>query len=68
MAKAAKFDNWVNLFKFKIDWALNPELPVMTPGRPSRRSTRRPGRWSGTRTTSGSTPRGTSSRTSTRSR
>ena len=24
-----KFDNWVNLFKFKNDWALNPELPVL---------------------------------------
>jgi peptide/nickel transport system substrate-binding protein len=29
--KEAKFDNWVNLFKFKIDWALNPELPVVSP-------------------------------------
>jgi peptide/nickel transport system substrate-binding protein len=26
----AKVDNWVNLFKFKNDWALNPELPVVT--------------------------------------
>jgi peptide/nickel transport system substrate-binding protein len=26
-----KFDNWVNLFKFKNDWARNPELPVLTP-------------------------------------
>ena len=25
-----KFDNWVNLFKFKNDWCLNPELPVVT--------------------------------------
>ena len=25
-----KVDNWVNLFKFKNDWALNPELPVVT--------------------------------------
>jgi peptide/nickel transport system substrate-binding protein len=30
-AKAANFDNWVNLLKFKNDWALNPELPVLTP-------------------------------------
>ena len=29
--KEAKFDNWVTLFKFKNDWALNPELPVVTP-------------------------------------
>jgi peptide/nickel transport system substrate-binding protein len=29
--KEAKFDNWVNLFKFKTDWALNPELPVVSP-------------------------------------
>jgi peptide/nickel transport system substrate-binding protein len=29
--KEAKFDNWVNLFKFKADWALNPELPVVSP-------------------------------------
>jgi peptide/nickel transport system substrate-binding protein len=29
--KAAGFDNWVNLMKFKNDWALNPELPVVTP-------------------------------------
>ena len=26
----AKLDNWVNLFKFKNDWTLNPELPVLT--------------------------------------
>ena len=25
------YDNWVNLFKFKNDWALNTELPVITP-------------------------------------
>ncbi len=25
------YDNWVNLFKAKNDWALNPELPVVTP-------------------------------------
>ena len=29
--KDAKFDNWVALFKFKNDWALNPELPVLSP-------------------------------------
>src|SRR5216117_760209 len=29
--KEARFDNWVNLFKFKNDWARNPELPVLTP-------------------------------------
>jgi len=29
--KAAGFDNWVNMFKFKNDWARNPELPVLTP-------------------------------------
>ena len=26
-----KFDNWVNLFKFKNNWSLNPELPVVSP-------------------------------------
>ena len=25
------YDNWVNLFKFKNDWALNVDLPVVTP-------------------------------------
>jgi peptide/nickel transport system substrate-binding protein len=30
-AKEANFDNWVNLFKFKNDWSLNVELPVLTP-------------------------------------
>ena len=30
-AQAAGFDNWVNLVKFKNDWSLNPELPVLTP-------------------------------------
>jgi peptide/nickel transport system substrate-binding protein len=25
------YDTWVNLIKFKNDWALNPELPVLTP-------------------------------------
>jgi peptide/nickel transport system substrate-binding protein len=28
--KEAQVDNWVNLFKFKNDWTLNPELPVVT--------------------------------------
>jgi peptide/nickel transport system substrate-binding protein len=30
-AQAAGFDNWVNLVKFKNDWSLNSELPVLTP-------------------------------------
>ena len=30
MVEEAKFDNWVNLFKFKNDWALNPDLPVVS--------------------------------------
>jgi len=29
--KDAKVDNWVRLFLFKNDWALNPELPVVSP-------------------------------------
>jgi peptide/nickel transport system substrate-binding protein len=29
--KDAKYDNWVRLFLFKNDWALNPELPVLSP-------------------------------------
>ena len=29
--KAAGFDNWVNLFKNRADWALNPDLPVVSP-------------------------------------
>ncbi|MCC6175858.1 MAG: ABC transporter substrate-binding protein [Chloroflexi bacterium] len=29
----AKFDSWVSLMKFKNDWALNPEVPVLTPWR-----------------------------------
>ena len=29
LAKSAGFDNWVSQFKFKNDWALNPELPVL---------------------------------------
>ncbi len=31
MVEDEGYDNWVNLFKFKNDWALNPELPVVTP-------------------------------------
>ena len=31
MATAANFDNWVNLFKFKVNWRLNVELPTLTP-------------------------------------
>jgi ABC-type transport system substrate-binding protein len=30
-AKAANFDNWVSSFKFKINWRLNNELPVLGP-------------------------------------
>jgi peptide/nickel transport system substrate-binding protein len=29
--KEGKFDSWVNLLKFKADWGLNPELPVISP-------------------------------------
>jgi peptide/nickel transport system substrate-binding protein len=28
--KEAKFDSWVRMFLFKNDWALNPELPVLS--------------------------------------
>ena len=31
MAKDAKFDNWVNFFKFKLNWRLNVELPTLGP-------------------------------------
>ncbi len=31
MAKDAKYDNWTLFFKFKNDWQLNTELPVMCP-------------------------------------
>jgi peptide/nickel transport system substrate-binding protein len=31
LVQAGGYANWVNLFKFKNDWALNPELPVLTP-------------------------------------
>ncbi|MEE8302015.1 MAG: ABC transporter substrate-binding protein [Candidatus Tectomicrobia bacterium] len=31
LAKKAGYDNWVNLFKFKNSWQLNPELPVVSP-------------------------------------
>jgi peptide/nickel transport system substrate-binding protein len=27
----AKVDNWVNLFKLRASWHVNPDLPVMTP-------------------------------------
>ena len=30
-ARRRRFDNWVNLFKAKNSWALNPDLPVVTP-------------------------------------
>jgi peptide/nickel transport system substrate-binding protein len=29
--KEERFDNWVSMFKFKNDWARNPDLPVITP-------------------------------------
>src|SRR5256712_414525 len=29
--KDAKFDSWVRMFLAKNDWALNPELPVLSP-------------------------------------
>lgn len=32
-AKDAGFDNWVSLLKNKYSWALNPDVPVMTPWR-----------------------------------
>jgi peptide/nickel transport system substrate-binding protein len=28
---AEKFDNWVSMFKFKAHWAMNPDLPVVSP-------------------------------------
>lgn len=31
MATDAGFDNWVSMFKNRYSWALNPEVPVMTP-------------------------------------
>ena len=31
VATDAGYDNWVNYYKFKADWALNSELPVVTP-------------------------------------
>ncbi|MGQ4808110.1 hypothetical protein NKDENANG_01477 [Candidatus Entotheonellaceae bacterium PAL068K] len=31
LAAAEGYDNWVNLFKFKNTWQLNPDLPVVTP-------------------------------------
>jgi peptide/nickel transport system substrate-binding protein len=30
-AKDLKFDSWVRMFLYKNDWALNPELPVLSP-------------------------------------
>jgi peptide/nickel transport system substrate-binding protein len=32
-AKELGFDNWVSLLKNRYSWALNPDLPVMTPWR-----------------------------------
>ena len=31
IVEAEDYDNWVNLIKFKNDWALNTELPAITP-------------------------------------
>ncbi len=31
LAKDAGYDNWVNLFKLKNSWHLNPDLPVISP-------------------------------------
>jgi ABC-type transport system substrate-binding protein len=31
--KEAKFDSWVRMFAAKNDWALNPDLPVLSPWR-----------------------------------
>jgi len=31
IAKAAGFDNWVSHFKFKLNWRLNVDLPVLGP-------------------------------------
>jgi ABC-type transport system substrate-binding protein len=31
MAREAQFDNWVNLFKFKANWRLNVDLPIIGP-------------------------------------
>ncbi|MFN8525529.1 MAG: ABC transporter substrate-binding protein [Chloroflexota bacterium] len=33
MALDGKFDNWVSLFRFKINWRLNTELPTLGPWR-----------------------------------
>lgn len=30
-AREAGFDNWVQLYQFKADWQLNPELPTLGP-------------------------------------
>lgn len=31
MAKDEGYDNWVNLFKFKNTWSLDPEMPTLAP-------------------------------------
>ena len=31
LAEKEGYDNWVNLFKFKNSWHLNPDLPVVSP-------------------------------------
>ena len=30
-AKAEGYDNWISLMKMKYSWAMNPDLPVLTP-------------------------------------
>ena len=52
------FDNWVQHLHFKKDWRSTPSCRRSAPGRRCSRSTRRPGCWSATRTTTRSTPTG----------
>jgi len=35
MAQEQGIDNWLNLFKGKMDWQLNPDLPTVTPWKTS---------------------------------
>ena len=69
-AKAAGFDNWVDLLhQFKADWRLQRRAAgpdALEDDLADQHAEL--GRWSGTRTTTPSTPRGISFRTSTRSR
>ena len=67
LAKSNNFDNWVNMFKTGTSGSSIPTCRSSRPGRRSRRSILQPGCWSGTRTASGLTPTGISSRISTRS-